>query len=832
MVQDEVNPSLNLWIRDKAMQIPSMEAYEIVHKTYIYAARYSFDDFMIAMEWNRTDNARFWLPRRSVLEGKHHIATKIQNFLNDKSRYLSISMPPGTGKLLANDTQILTSKGFKNHGDLKVGDQVIGLDGEFKKVTHVFPKGVANRKVTFSNGETVLCHENHEWLLYDRNLRREVVLETKQLKGLDNAISGRGHRYRYMLPKHDYLKGKRKNLLDPYTLGVWLGDGANRKPVIANPKCDFDMIKKIMNSFLIPAVYEHKDTHVMYYSFEGLRKELKKYGMCYRSETKPKHIPEEYLTASVEQRLELLAGLLDSDGTLSGSKYIFSTTEPLLKDGFIKLISTFGWRACVSENEPMLSSSGIQGRKTCYVISFTPDCKIPCVLKRKQNIPHKQRRLSIVSVEPVEETEGNCIEVEGGIYLVGKTLIPTHNSTLIKFLLAYQIGLNPRSANMYISYASGMTKLIFDSVVDMITSDEYDFDSIFDIGKPVISSEYMTISYRRKGDAPTLGLVSIGGQVTGRTRANNLFVTDDLVKGREEASSPERLEKLWNEYNATLTTRMIGNCKQIQLGTIWSIHDPISKMKLKHENDKKYHFISIPVKDEEGHSNFKYDHPDRYTDERIQEIEHSLDPVDFSCLYMQRGIEKEGLAFTNLNFYNGVLPDGNPDNIVFVCDVAWGGGDYLCMPICYVYGERRFIVDVIYDKSDKTKTKPRVVGKILAHGIKMGQFEANAGGDEYCEDVEKELRIQNYRLNLSSKRAPVTVRKTVRIEQFAPDIREYYYLAPQIASTEYNKFLDSLQSFSFTAKNLHDDAPDAMAMLSEYLMAGVKSIKAVRNPFM
>ena len=87
------------WVRGEAKKIHSAAMYELIRQTYFYAAQYCFDDFMIAMEWNREPQARFWLPRRKVLEGKHHIATKIQNFMDDPDAlFLGFSMPPGCGK--------------------------------------------------------------------------------------------------------------------------------------------------------------------------------------------------------------------------------------------------------------------------------------------------------------------------------------------------------------------------------------------------------------------------------------------------------------------------------------------------------------------------------------------------------------------------------------------------------------------------------------------------------------------------------------------------------------------------------------------------------------
>ena len=408
---------------------------------------------------------------------------------------------------------------------------------------------------------------------------------------------------------------------------------------------------------------------------------------------------------------------------------------------------------------------------------------------------------------------------------VGKT-------TLIKFLLAYVAGRWPDSANMYVSYSDGMVKMLLDSEKAILTDkSEYKHNEIFHNGRLAISSEYKTLSYRMKGDFPTLGLVALGGSVTGRTRANKFLITDDLVKNAEEARSPERLEKLYADYKATLTTRMIGDdVKQIQLGTIWSVHDPISRMKAEHEGDPRYRFIAIPVCDEEGHSNFLYDHPDNYTDEKIREIREEMDPVDFSCLYMQQGIQKEGLAFRpdEMRYYNGVLPPVEPDKRTFFCDVAFGGGDSLAQVFAYVYQDDIFIPDVVFNKGAKDETQPVVVGRIMRHRCHTGRFEANNGGDFYADDIDGMLRGEGYHMNITTAKAPTTMSKEARIEQYAPDIKRFVFLEPSMQSEEYKRFMTEVFSFSFTAKNVHDDAPDALAGLAAML---VEKPKVVTSPF-
>lgn len=423
------------------------------------------------------------------------------------------------------------------------------------------------------------------------------------------------------------------------------------------------------------------------------------------------------------------------------------------------------------------------------------------------------------------------------LYL-GFSLPPgTGKTTLIKFLLAYIIGRNPKAANMYVSYSDGMTKMLLDSEKSMLTdTDEYCFHEIFPgLGMPDISAEYKTLSYRRAGDFPTLGLISLGGSVTGRTRANSYLITDDLVKNKEEARSPERLEKLYSDYTATLTTRMIGdNVKQIMLGTRWSAYDPIGRMESEHGDDPRYAFISIPVWDENEVSNFEYEHPDRYTTEKIRDIKETIDSADFECLFMQHGVEKEGLAFASdkLKYYNGVLPDGEPDNIVFANDVAWGGGDSLSMPIAYIYGGDVYIHDWIFDKRDKSCTKPRVVGKILQHKVKMGQTEANNGGEEYSDDVHRILKEEHgYSINMSHKKAPTNMAKLTRIEQHAPTIRNFYFRDSHCRDEDYRRAMNELTAFSFTAKNLHDDAPDSLAMLTAFISERPRIVTVAKRPF-
>ena len=183
------------------------------------------------------------------------------------------------------------------------------------------------------------------------------------------------------------------------------------------------------------------------------------------------------MTASIEQRLELLAGLLDTDGTLSvkEKRYHFSTTSVYLKDTFIQLVSTFGWRVSVQEYDPRVSSSGIHGRKKVYTISFNPDIEIPTVVPRKHLTEFsKRRKTAITAIYESEPEQGNCITVEGdGMYLVGKTLIPTHNSSLSIFFMLWIMGRDSERSNLYCSYSDTITAAYYNGIIEILNDPLY-----------------------------------------------------------------------------------------------------------------------------------------------------------------------------------------------------------------------------------------------------------------------------------------------------------------------------------------------------------------------
>ena len=124
-----------------------------------------------------------------------------------------------------------------------------------------------------------------------------------------------------------------------------------------------------------------------------------------------------------------------------------------------------------------------------------------------------------------------------------------------------------------------------------------------------------------------------------------------------------------------------------------------------------------------------------------------------------------------------------------------------------------------------------VIGRIKLHLPHKARFEANNGGHEYADNVDKELRKDGVHIHVFSKKAPSTQSKLARIVQYAPDIKRFYFLAPKHRSKEYRAFMREVTTFVQNGKNPHDDAPDSLAMVADELYHGSASVEVVKRPF-
>ncbi len=427
--------------------------------------------------------------------GKHHriLANMLMKIESGKEDRICVNIPPRHGKQIADDTPILTPEGWVTHGELSVGDYVYHPSGKAVPILAVSDKTPSDYIVTTSEGQTIRCHANHEWTVYSRPRKAWVTMETKDfiapVKSGPNAgqprtltsgqLGKRGGRYQYQLPTVMPIEGTYKLLpLDPYFLGVWLGDGRSSSPdFVYHPKDPQPLEELISRGFKVTWETTHSITGVKTAGFckQGIKQTLRQLNIINN-----KHIPAQYLQADIDSRLDLLAGLIDTDGHVERStgRVRIATCTEQLKDDIVELLTGLGQYPYVHEQLPTLSSSGIQGRQVVYYIGFQPSIDIPTKVLRKQ-ISHlaPRRKIAIASVvyDPQGE-QGHCIEIDSddGLYLVGRSLIPTHNSQLVSIMFpAWFLGRNPDKKVMMVSHTTDLAVDFGRKVRNLIDTDTY-----------------------------------------------------------------------------------------------------------------------------------------------------------------------------------------------------------------------------------------------------------------------------------------------------------------------------------------------------------------------
>ena len=421
---------------------------------------------------------------------------------------------------------------------------------------------------------------------------------------------------------------------------------------------------------------------------------------------------------------------------------------------------------------------------------------------------------------------------------VGKT-------TIIMFMFSYIIGLRPETSNLYSAYSSSITTALYTGVLEIITDkDTYLWSDVFPDRKIArTNAADLLLDINRQKRYASLTCRSLYGTLNGACDCEGFLVADDLLSGIEESLSPDRLDTAWGKTDNNLLSRAKRNAKILFVGTRWSLRDPAGRRIDLVQNDEKFRnrrhrVLHMPALNENDESNFDYDYgvgfDTEYYQQRRASFERNDDVASWMAQYQQEPIEREGALFSPafMNFYNGVLPEGEPDRIFMACDTAFGGGDYVSAPVAVQYGDAVYIPSVIFDNGDKFVTRPRVAKQILDYKVGTSQFEKNNGGEDYAEWVDKWLRDREYRHNMQTRSAPTNKRKEARIFEKAPEIREYYFLEDGKRDKDYSLFMQNLFSFKITGKNKNDDAPDSLAMLADMINKGSKPRAVVfQRPF-
>ena len=504
----------------------------------------------------------------------------------DGKHRLAVSMPPR--HIASDSTPILTAnRGWTTHGDLKIGDFVFGLDGNPTEIIGLSPKKECDRKVCFTNGAEILVHEGHLWSVHKRgNQEKELqVFSTSEMENDFKYVSKNGkgkkskERYRYHLPLIEPIVYDEIELpISPYWLGLWLGDGVSSAPKICAEDKDAEYSLKHTEYDMISQYNNGKHCIIASYAHQGLLTKLKELDLY-----KNKHIPDIYKKSSIEQRKQLLAGLIDSDGHVDKQGRVrFVNVNKRLIDDVFELCFGLGLYPYMMEpvspekaNEYKKNngSYGIISKQTAYCIGFQSRYDIPTKIPRKKIVEKGLRRkIAISDIQKTEDTElGQCIEVdaEDGIYLIGKELIPTHNSKSSMVTLAFPLWLLFQDPNVNIMIVTGSPKLAekFGIQLREYVRNLGHYFNVYLSNVKQASTHIMFCDKNGKLYKGNIMLATSGGGITGQDA--DYLILDDPYTGNDEEFTPSALQKKIDWVNRVVEQRIEPHTKYCVLHTRW-----------------------------------------------------------------------------------------------------------------------------------------------------------------------------------------------------------------------------------------------------------------------
>lgn len=412
-------------------------------------------------EW--ADTYRMLSPESSAAPGKWSTDTTpymreiMDSVCDPRWENIVIMSSSQVGKLLDVATPIATPNGWSTMGQLRVGDTVYGPDGKPTKVLAVTAPVDDNDQyeITFTDYSTIKAGAEHLWEVdeyqYSKHIGRRVV-STEEMLHNYRSVDARGkNRFRFAIDCTKPVQYPKQRLpLDPYFLGVWLADGHKADSRVTFNREDFAEITNNMPYSDITVLSGSTENKVETY-FKGLLSSLRGLALINN-----KHIPDVYKFSSVKQRLALLQGIMDGDGTIEvGGTCEYCCSTPQLAEDVYELLCSLGLKTRFKQREAKLY--GVR-KKDRYRMTFTPYSEfiVPFRLKRHVKrilcIDEKTKRYQetlkrrIINIEPLKEkVKMVCIAVDNPrhLYLAGTQLVPTHNTEMILNIIGYYIHYDP-----------------------------------------------------------------------------------------------------------------------------------------------------------------------------------------------------------------------------------------------------------------------------------------------------------------------------------------------------------------------------------------------------
>lgn len=368
------------------------------------------------------------------------------------------SMPSGYGKAIPNYTLIPTPSGFKRVDEIKLGDCLFGRDGKPTKVIGIYPQPEKKRvwEIVFKDGRMAECCEEHLWSYYYTK-HRGLGIRTESLKEINRRVAESGLKngdgFKFKIPLNEPVEFPKRELsIDPYILGLIIGDGSLRynktNKAFFYSSSDIELVESIAKFF--GCIYKKNSDFNFNYTFKPIdnlkhnlwvEEILKDYPELWQLKSEDKFIPEEFLFSSIEQRFSLLQGLLDTDGCINKEKgrVSFTTVSPKLRDNVIWLCRSLGFvcNYCIDKRSEKYTTG------ECYSISIQCKKEIKSKLfrlKRKVEIAEnyinngkRRERKDYNPIIDIRKTdrfeEMTCFEVDNEDHLfLMNDFIVTHNT--------------------------------------------------------------------------------------------------------------------------------------------------------------------------------------------------------------------------------------------------------------------------------------------------------------------------------------------------------------------------------------------------------------------
>jgi ATP-dependent 26S proteasome regulatory subunit len=370
-----------------------------------------------------------------------------KNGINLK-RGIILTGPPGTGKAQPLSSFVYTPDGIKTMGEIKIGDMVCNASGGSSKVVGVYPQGEKEiYTLKFKNGDEVECCIDHLWEVSDKSSGGSPkIVDTKYL--IDRVRVGEYRNIRIRVPEPVSFE-KRKISIDPYLLGFLLGDGCFCSNGLNFSTADSEILSIISDLVSVDNLslseisdYDFRISSGSRGKSNSLVKKIKDLGL-WKVKSQDKFIPKDYIYNSVDRRISILQGLMDSDGSVEKTGMpVFYTTSKCLAEGVKEIVQSLGGIATIKEKKNVKYSYNGEiknGLNSFSVRISIKDAYRLFRLKRKINKVKERtkyltvRILSSINLKGKEQSQCILLESEDHLYITNNYII-THNTMICKVL--------------------------------------------------------------------------------------------------------------------------------------------------------------------------------------------------------------------------------------------------------------------------------------------------------------------------------------------------------------------------------------------------------------